>query len=358
MRQCAPLLLCVAAVLDAVLTWHSLAAPAPALVTASVEAAPAATAEGAAARPADPAFPTAIEVPPKLARHTRLELSGIAWLPELGRYVVVSDDISATHKKHVPLLFTLSDSGRLDEKPTRIDGIHELNDPESVTLGPDGSVFVCTSHSVNRHGQLRESRSVLLQLAIGSDRHARILGQADLRLAPATGAAPGTSAATAGQPPWLAPDLDIEAIAYREGDLYIGLKAPLGPDGRARILRLADPVRALAVGHISSGSLSLWSESRFCLARNAESVCEGIADLAFLGDGQLLVLGNSPKHLPSDGGGSLWQLSAPNAEPRLLQRFPGLKPEGVSLTPDRQQAVIVFDRDGATPLWARWRLGT
>jgi hypothetical protein len=354
MRQCAPAVLCVAALLDALLSWDALAAPSPSLVTAAAAAPPAATAEAAAARPADRVFPTAIEVPPKLARHTRLELSGIAWLPELGRYVVVSDDIRATRKKHAPLLFTLSDGGRLDEKPTRIDGIHELNDPESVTLGPDGSVFVCTSHSANRHGQLRDSRSVLLQLAIGSDRRARILGQADLRLAPATDAAPGTSA---GQP-WLAPDLDIEAIAYREGALYIGLKAPLGPDGRARILRLSDPVRVLAAGHVAPGSLSLWSESRFCVSRHGESVCEGITDLAFLGDGQLLVLGNSPKHLPSDGGGSLWQLSAPNAEPRLLQRFPGLKPEGVSLTPDRQQAVIVFDRDGAPPLWARWRLGT
>jgi len=351
-----PAVLCVAAVADAVLTWRSLAAAPPARVTATVEAAPPApTAETAPPRPADSAFPTAIEVPPKLARRTRLELSGIAWLPELGRYVVVSDDISARHKRHAPLLFTLSDGGRLDEKPTRIDGIHQLNDPESITLGPDGSVFVCTSHSLNRRGQLRAGRSVLLQLAIGADRHARILGQADLQLAPATDAAPATKAAAA-QSPWLAPDLDIEAIAYREGALYIGLKAPLGPDGRARILRLSDPVRALAAGHISPGSLALWSESRFCVPRDGASVCEGIADLTFLSDGQLLVLGNSPKHLPSDGGGSLWQLSAPNAEPRLLQRFPGLKPEGVSLTPDRQQAVIVFDRDGAPPLWARWRL--
>ena len=357
MRRRAQALLCGAAVLYVVLAWHARAAPAPSLVAVAAAAPPAPTAEAAAARPADPVFPTAIEVPPKLARHTRLELSGIAWLPGLGRYVVVSDDISAAHKKHATLLFTLSDGGRLDEKPTRIDGIHELNDPESVTLGPDGSVFVCTSRSANRHGQLRESRSVLLQLAIGSDRRARILGQADLRLAPATDVAPGTSAASAEQPPWLALDLDIEAIAYREGALYIGLKAPLGPDGRARILRLSDPVRALAAGQIAPDSLSLWSESRFCVPRNGESVCEGIADLAFLGDGQLLVLGNSPKHLPSDGGGSLWQLSAPNAEPRLLQRFPGLKPEGISLTPDRQQAVIVFDRDGAPPLWARWRLG-
>jgi hypothetical protein len=356
MRQWVPAVLCVAALLGAVLTWHALAAPSRSLVTAAAAAAPPApTTEAVAPHPADSVFPTAIEVPPKLARHTRLELSGIAWLPELGRYVVVSDDISATRKKHAPLLFTLSDGGRLDEKPTRIDGIHELNDPESVTLGPDGSVFVCTSRSANRHGQLRESRSMLLQLAIGSDRRARILGQADLRLAPATDAAPGSSA---GQSPWLALELDIEAIAYREGALYIGLKAPLGPEGRARILRLSDPIQALAAGHIAPGSLSLWSESRFCVPRNGESVCEGIADLAFLGDGQLLVLGNSPKHLPSDGGGSLWQLSAPNAEPRLLQRFPGLKPEGISLTPDRQQAVIVFDRDGAPPLWARWRLGT
>ena len=71
------------------------------------------------------------------------------------------------------------------------------------------------------------------------------------------------------------------------------------------------------------------------------------------------LMANSPKHLPPDGGGALWWLGAealraPGAgSPRLLRRFPGLKPEGVTLSPEGDALIIVFDRDRQQPLWLR-----
>jgi hypothetical protein len=121
-------------------------------------------------------------------------------------------------------------------------------------------------------------------------------------------------------------------------------------------LRLPDVVAVIQAGVVPVGGLTLWSRSRFCVPRGAASVCEGIADLAFLPDGSLLVAGNSPKAMPSDGGGSLWKMSQPNAAPTLLKRFDGLKPEGVALAPDHSSAIVVFDTDGRQPLWIRWPL--
>jgi len=74
-------------------------------------------------------------------------------------------------------------------------------------------------------------------------------------------------------------------------------------------------------------------------------VCQGLADLAFLPDGNLVAAANAPKSGPGDGGGALWLLRAvPGGfTPELLQRFDGLKPEGVTLAPGGRSLMVVFD---------------
>jgi hypothetical protein len=288
-----------------------------------------------------------IRVPHELSEHVALELSGAAWSTTLSRYIVVSDDVNEEGKKHVPQLFALTESGQLDAAPIAIEGITELNDPEAIAAAPDGTMFVCTSHSVNKHGHLPQSRRRLLHLSLSADRKAKILGQVDL-----------TTARTAdGKPPWgEAGALDIEGLAFRDGALYVGLKSPLASDGSATILRLPDALSVLNAGVIPTGALSVWARARFCVAKDGATVCEGIADLAFLGDGSLLVAANSPKGMPSDGGGALWKLAAPGGSPTLLKRFEGRKPEGIALSPDHSSAIVVFDTDGRQPVWTRWPL--
>jgi DNA-binding beta-propeller fold protein YncE len=288
-----------------------------------------------------------IRVPHELAEHTQLELSGAAWSSALSRYVLVSDDVNEDGAKHVPQLFALTEGGQLDAAPITIDGIAELNDPESITAAPDGSLFVCTSHSLNKHGHLPQSRRRLLHLAVSSDRKAKILGQVDLT----------TARSADGTPPWgEGGRLDIEGLAFRDDALLVGLKAPLAADGSATILRLANAVAVLDSGLVPVGALSLWARVRFCVPRGSATICEGIADLAFLPDGGLLVAANSPKGMPSDGGGSLWKLAGAGSTPTLLKRFEGLKPEGIALAPDHASAIVVFDTDGREPLWVRWPL--
>ncbi|HEX2670123.1 MAG TPA: hypothetical protein VHM25_04585 [Polyangiaceae bacterium] len=288
-----------------------------------------------------------IKVPREISERTGLELSGAAWSSAISRYVLVSDDINDEGAKHTPRLFALSEAGELDSAPIKIEGISELNDPESISAGPDGTFFICTSHSLNKKGHLPESRRRLLQIALGADRKAKVLAHVDL-----------SAARTAdGTPPWgEAGALDIEGIAFRDGALFIGLKSPLQSDGSASILRLPDVASVVKAGAVPAGALSLWSRGRFCVPHEGKSVCEGIADLAFLPDGSLLVAGNAPKGMPSDGGGSLWKLEAANGTPKLLKRFDGLKPEGIALAPDHKSAIVVFDTDGRQPLWIRWPL--
>ena len=288
-----------------------------------------------------------IKVPREISERTGLELSGAAWSATLSRYILVSDDINEEGAKHIPRLFALTEGGQMDSAPIAIEGISELNDPESVSPGPDGTLFVCTSHSLNKKGHFPESRRRLLQIALSPDRKAKVIGQVDL-----------SAARTAdGKPAWAQTGpLDIEGIAFREGALYIGLKSPLAADGSANIFRLPDVASVMKSGVVPDGALSLWSRARLCVPHDGKTVCEGVADLAFLPDGSLLVAGNAPKGMPTDGGGSLWKLDAANHAPKLLKRFDGLKPEGIALAPDRTSAIVVFDTDGRQPLWIRWAL--
>jgi hypothetical protein len=43
-------------------------------------------------------------------------------------------------------------------------------------------------------------------------------------------------------------------------------------------------------------------------------------------------------------------------EAALVRRFPGLKPEGVTVAPDGKTLTLVFDRDRRDPLWMTWPL--
>ncbi len=76
--------------------------------------------------------------------------------------------------------------------------------------------------------------------------------------------------------------------------------------------------------------------------------------MLFLDDGSLLIAANAPKDGPDDGGGTIWWIPEPGGPgaPRLLHRFPEVRPEGLAFSPGRAGVVVVFDRGQRAPLWA------
>lgn len=294
-----------------------------------------------------------IGVPDALAKKTSLELSGIAWSSALDRYLLVSDDTAGedTPNKHAPWIFALRSDGVLDSDPVPIEGIDELDDPESICTGPDTpehgtTFFVTTSHSANKKGRTKASRRKLLWLSPRANRTFRVLGQVDLTTArdrDGRGLLALAGLLESGA-------LDIEGIAWHEGLLYVGLKSPLSDDSNATILAMRDPVSVMKAGSIPPGAMVVWSRARLCLPNG---VCQGVADMTFTSDGSLFLVANAPKGMPTDGGGALWKLGASGAPPELVRRFDGFKPEGITPSPDGRSLVIVFDTDRAEPRWLR-----
>lgn len=290
------------------------------------------------------AEPEPLNVPTTLLSVTSMpEVSGIVWNAQLGRYLVVSDDtgIKENGTNHAPWLFSISPEGAFDPAPIPIVGLPKLNDAEAICEGPDGTYFVATSHSENRKGKHKGERRRLYHLKLVG-RNLHILGSVELSQAIVE------SKAIDGD------SLDMEALAFRQGVLYVGLKAPQTTSGEAIILRVKGFQAGLQSGQIPKHAIDRFATIPLIVesTSNQEKVRQGISDMCFLADGSLLLLGNSPKKHPPDGGGALW-LRKIDGSVSLLKRFPGLKPEGISLNDKKSSLLIVFDNDRKLPMWQR-----
>ncbi|MBN2573422.1 MAG: hypothetical protein JXP73_02540 [Deltaproteobacteria bacterium] len=292
----------------------------------------------------------ALVVPPTLAAATsNPELSGIAWSQSRQRYLVVTDDAGLRREdtNHAPLLLGLREDGIFDQAPIPIRGVKRINDPESICAGPDGGYFLITSHSPNREGKTGASRRQLLHLAEAKT-GLRVMARLDLTKIKGS----ATLLELAGLPP--DGRLDIEAIAFRDGAVFVGFKSPLSDKHEAVIVRLPNVAQSLRAGKLRPNAIERFAAVPLCVAGAAgDPVCQGISDMTFLADGSLVVSANAPKGGPKDHGGALWHLPSPVGKraPVLLHRFATLKPEGVTPSASGRALKVVFDCDHKTPKW-------
>jgi hypothetical protein len=146
-------------------------------------------------------------------------------------------------------------------------------------------------------------------------------------------------------------------MAFHQGALYLGLKAPLDAQGEAMIWRVATPA-ALFASTIDAGPLaraplaaagfSLWAHARVDVEVEGRPTPGGISELLFLADGTL-VLTSTPS-TAEGAGGALWRVDRPAGgalSPRLVRRFPGRKPEGIAPSLAPGKLMIVFDNGAA-----------
>jgi multidrug resistance efflux pump len=289
-------------------------------------------------------------VPPAIRSKSRFEPSGHVWLDSIQRYLVVSDDTGLeSARDNAPWVFAVSRDGVVDREPWPIHGVESVNDLEAITASPDGKVYMIASQSANRAGKRRGRRTVFLQ--------ARVAGRALTAVAcvsfydalveaafrePSLLASLGLES----NPGAAGPSFEIEGLTWHEGALFLGLKAPLDSAGQALIWRLASPDHLFRSGSLSGSDLTLWRRVPLAAAGRPA----GISELLFLPGGDLLLAATNSE------GGALFRARASAGEsgaPERLASYPRLKPEGLSLTPDHQGVVVVFDRQQETPLWTR-----
>ena len=292
------------------------------------------------------ASPLPMKLPESLARRTRFEPSGILTRASEGRYLVVSDDTGQeTKDEGAPWLFAMTKDGAIEPEPLPIRGVDEVADLEAIAGGDSGEMYVLSSQSHNKRGKRKRARTALLCLRkegggfrVDGEAHLAELLDANPTQAAALGLPQGTQG------------LDIEGLAFRGGALYLGLKAPLDPQGNALIWRIAAPSALFASQPLDEAGASIWARVRVDVELAGRRVPGGISDLVFLPGGSLAIT-STPSTAEGDAG-ALWRVDSPAPGwliPVLVQRFPGLKPEGIAPSLSGGKLTVVFDTGRGAP---------
>ncbi len=297
--------------------------------------------------------PRSILVPASLTARTRFEPSALLPRPGEGRYWVVSDDTGRGESEGVPWLFALSPQGAVAEAPILLDGVKEVSDLEAMAASPSGEVYLLSSQSHAKSGRRKPARTALLRvrasaegLRVDGEVHLAELLDASPTLSAALGLADGTAS------------LDLEGLAFLDGALFVGVKAPL-ESGRALVWRIGAPAALFAAGstdaaaRLASAQLERFASVKLPLAADGAAMDGGISDLCFLPGGSLALTAT-----PSTGervAGALFRVDRPargELSARLVRAYPGKKPEGVAPSLARAGHVaLVFDAGPSTPWW-------
>jgi hypothetical protein len=288
-------------------------------------------------------------VPPEIVAVTRVEASGLVWVPALARYVVVSDE-TGKDGSHRPWLFTMSPRGVLDPEPMTVADVSELDDIESITAGETGTLWIASSQSLSERGNRPHARQILARLApdgaaykVDRKVHLFELLAANPELVRQLGVTNLDS-------------LDIEGMAWHGGALYLGLKAPLDAQGRAVIWKVGAPDKLLA-GDLAGAAISLFASVKMTVNVNGVPAPAGIADMVFLSDSTLAMGATASGIAAKHQDGVVYYVNISNAETTALpmRTFSDLRPEGVALSPDGKLTVL-FDRGRETPMWTTLEL--
>jgi multidrug resistance efflux pump/ADP-ribose pyrophosphatase YjhB (NUDIX family) len=288
-----------------------------------------------------------LEVPEALAGRTRFEPSGIAWLPDGARLLVVSDDTGRRGgtKAHRPWVFAMSAEGRVASEPLAIEGLEAVNDLEAVTPGAPGEYYLVASQSVNSKGKRPAARQVLLKVRVDGE---RVVLVSQVALWPLLAALPPDQARALGldpDQPEAGRTLNLEAAAWRDGTLLLGLKQPAAAGG-AWLWRLTDVAGLLATGALAPGQLTAQGPVDLGVVAGRRAA---FSDLAFDEGGRLFALSTVPEAPEAEQEGKLVLLEPVDGgyAARVLQRWPGMKPEGLAVRGLR--ATVVFDEGPGAP---------
>jgi hypothetical protein len=293
-----------------------------------------------------------MKVPEALRKTSRFEPSGIVWVPEMNRYLIVSDDTGMKDQKsdHAPWVFTMNNEGVVDAAPLKITGIDEVNDLEAVASAGNDIYYFCSSQNISKQGKRPKNREFLIKVK-REPSGLKVLNKINL-LSLIENSYSIEEQAQLGlirKEKDGRPVLNIEGMVRHDNVLYFGLKEP-SLNGNAVLLKLSD-VDALFNRHrLSPNQLTLFGEVNLGSFKGKSAT---FSDLFMDPEGKLWALSTVADVENSDQMGTFHRIERTpdgklEAEP--IVRFPEMKPEGLCLN-TYDQFLIVMDCDNQTPLF-------
>lgn len=277
--------------------------------------------------------PMLISVPDNVKSLSKFEPSGAVYMPDLHRFILVSDD---TDEKDTPMLYMLNADGSLEADTLRIDGLPKISDLESISAVGHKDLYLMASQSVTDLGKEEPGRNLLVHVRRDG---AMLKAVKTVKLRPALLKAlkesPNRPLAEVSAD--IAKHLEIEASLVREGRLLVGLKYPLDNQRRSLILDLGPIDAIMKTGKVDPAQVSLFKALKFWPTGPKGT---RITDLIALDD-QRFVIATTTK----DKGkiGRVWIFDPAAGEPALLQEFPEYTPEGLAIDGRDGDLLVVFD---------------
>lgn len=304
----------------------------------------AATETAAAAAVREPEMaPQEMHMPAGLGRRYSFEPSGVLYLEDLKKYLIVSDD---TDKKKSPALFLADREGKVDDQALNISGLDKIADLESISQSGD-SIYILASQGRTKKGKEKSERSLLVEVKrSGLD----LTAARSVELKPLLLKAIRSGTDKSLQALLKAADdddIEIESHFVDGGDLYLGFKEPVLKDGQTAIVLIKDVEALLKTKSLKSENVSLWKTLDF--AQN-QAQRQRLSDLIKV-KGRLY----AATVCDDETCGAVWRLleSQGTLKPELVRDFKGLKPEGVALDTKDNSLFVTFDLKDDTAKFTR-----
>jgi hypothetical protein len=266
-----------------------------------------------------------------------VEASGLCYLPDVGLFAVVSDE---TERKK-PDLYLMDTSGAIGSKAT-VKKVSSINDIEAITADPRGRIYLLSSQSHNRKGNLTAERKLLVRLERkGTDFSADASVSLIDLLSAAAQAAPKEEWAVFVNRAVREKTADIEGVAWFNDTLLLGFKNPrLGND--AIILGIDDPDAMFDRQTLAPDRVRLWRHQT--VFDTVTGTYCGISDLCCV-DGTIygLSTGVHSRSGVDENTGLFWCYQPETGAFEVLRNFPGLKPEGIAWNTGNGMFYVTFD---------------
>jgi HlyD family secretion protein len=251
----------------------------------------------------------------------KIEASGAVFVPETGKFLVVSDD---TEKK-TPLLFEVGKNG--ETKIINIDNFNKINDLESIAKERENTYLIMSSLSYSKKGKLKPERRILARITF-SNGAAQLEKAVDFYEILKNFAEKSDSDAAKFLKKGIAEKtIDIEGMFVIENSLFIAFKNPLFNESGI-ILEITGYETIFAEKKISGNQLKTIFVN-LPLERR-------ISDIYMISRDKFYFTASCN----SEKCGGFYRFE--NGKSELVKEFPELKPEGIALD-DGGNFFIFFD---------------
>lgn len=276
-----------------------------------------------------------ISFPPGVREQFIPEVSGVAYLPEIHQFALVSDD----YPGDVPHLMLMNSRGEVTEQMQPIGNLDKMEDIESISQqGSD--IYLLSSLSATKKNKLKKTRQLFVKVQRSGltftaerkiDLRTALLEASkkskDVLLNKIYAMAQGTQES----------DLEVEGHAVKGDELYLLLKRPQFSNHEGVILKIKNLEDLLETGRISDGDLSV--AVQFTATAGSSHMAAYHSDMIFADD--TIFISSSCRE---EKCSAIWRLKPGATKAELVEEFKTKGLEGLTIYPPTGELYGVFDQ--------------